>query len=305
MSIDGVPVKEQQRNEIKVGITIIAGVAILLIGFSTFKNWSIGADEYTLRMHFPASSGLSVGDQVSVNGVRAGKVESVELLNGGVEVNALISSQVVVKRNAVATIQMLELMGGKKVDISQSSEGADLPAGELLVGQVDPDISGALGLLGDMQGNVQDIGLQADTLLRNVNNIVGDKEFTASLKQTVANLQSISGDLRSYLSRNNRNIEVLTVNMVSLTERVDTMLSELQPAVSGSLQKTDRVLGNADSLITEVRGLVTEIRSSRGLLNTVLHDTAFVQRMDMMLVKLDTLSSIIINGEFETSISLF
>ncbi|MFZ1730062.1 MAG: MlaD family protein [Bacteroidota bacterium] len=297
--------KEQQRNEIKVGLTIIAGVAILLIGFSTFKDWSFGADEYVLRMHFPASSGLSVGDQVSVNGVRAGKIESVELTNDGVEVHALMASEFVVKADARPTIQMLELMGGKKVEILQGSDGDVLPADALLEGSVDPDIAGALGLLGDMSGNIQDLGTQADTLLRGINAIVGDKEFVASLKETVANLHAISADLRNYFARNNKNIDVLTVNMVSLTDRVDTMLAELHPAVSSGLKKADRVLGNADSLITEVRGVMNEIRSSRGLLNTVLHDTTFVRRMDMMLGKLDTLSSIIINGEFKTNVSLF
>ncbi len=305
MSIDGASVKEQQRNEIKVGLTVVVGLAILLVGFSTFKDWSIGADEYTVRMRFPSSAGLDVGDQVTVNGVRAGKIASVELFEGGVEVQALISSSVEIRENARPIIQMVELMGGKKVDISQGSKGAILQPGALLEGRVDPDIAGALGLLGDVQGNVRDIGIQADTLLRGINAIVSDRAFVASLKETVANLHAVSGDLRDYLARNNRNIDRLTVNMVSLTERVDTMLAELQPAVSGSLQKSDRVLGNADSLITEVRGVVSEIRGSRGLLNTVIHDTSFVHRMDRMLLKLDTLSSIIINGEFNTHIDLF
>ncbi len=305
MSRGGATVKEQQRNEIKVGLTVVIGIAILLVGFSTFKGWTIGADEYVVRMHFPASAGLSVGDQVTVNGVRAGKIESVELQNGGVEVRALVSSSIEIRENARPIIQMVELMGGKKVEISQGSEGNALPAGTVLAGRVDPDIAGALGLLGDMESNVRNIGAQADTLLRGINAIVGDRTFVASLKETVANLHAVTGDLRGFMSRNNRNIDVLAQNMVSLTDRVDTMLAELQPAVSDGLKKSDRMLGNADSLITEVRGILREIRDSRGLLNTVLHDTTFVHRMDMMLTKLDTLSSIIINGEFTTNIDLF
>ncbi|MFA6234037.1 MAG: MlaD family protein [Bacteroidota bacterium] len=297
--------KEQQRSEIKVGLTIVAGVAILLIGFTTFKDWSIVADEYLLLMHFPASSGLNVGDQVSVNGVRSGKVEAVDLIDGGVEVRARISSDVEIREGARPTIQMLELMGGKKIEILQGSEGAALKPGALLEGTVDPDIAGALGMLGNMQGDVKGISLQADTLLRGLNAFVGDKAFVQSLKATVANLHSVSDDLKNYMTRNNRNLQAITMNMVSLTDRVDTMLVELQPAVRTGLKKTDRVLGNADSLITEVRGIVDEIRNSRGLFNTVLHDTAFVRRMDQMLGKLDTLSSIIINGEFNTHVDLF
>ena len=301
----GVAVNDQQKNEIKVGVTVLIGLAVLLFGFATFKNWSVGAEEYLLRMHFPASAGLEVGDQVTVNGVRAGKIESVTLQDGGVEVHARISSGIVIKRDARAVIQMLELMGGKKIEIRQGSAGADLDAGALLSGTVDPDIAGALGLLGEMQGNVRDIGTQADSLLRGINAVVGDREFITALKQSIANLHAVSADLRGYVARNNRNLDALTVNAVALTERVDTLLAELHPALRGSLAGADRVLGGADSLIGEVRGLVGEIRDSRGLLHTALHDTTFVRRLDAMLVKLDTLSSIIINGEFETNVSLF
>ncbi len=297
--------KEQQKNEIKVGLTVVVGIAILFVGFSTFKDWSVGADEYVIVMRFPSSAGLSIGDQVSVNGVRTGKIESVELLDGGVEVHARMPRSVEIKRNALPVIQMLELMGGKKVEIRQGSEGPALPAGEVLHGRVDPDIAGALGMLGDMEGSVGDITAQADTLLRGINGIVGDEAFVASLKLTVANLHAVSEDLRSYLGRNNANIDALTENMVTLTGRVDTMLAELQPALGGSLKKTDRLLGSADSLIAEVRGVITEIQGSRGLFNTILHDTSFVRRMDTMLGKLDTLTAIIINGEFRTNIDLF
>lgn len=297
--------KEQQKNEIKVGATVLIGLAVLLFGFATFKNWSVGAKEYELRLFFPASAGLEVGDQVTVNGVRAGKVESVLLQDGGVQVHARLAADIAVKRDARAVIQMLELMGGKKIEIRQGSEGPDLEAGTLLVGTVDPDIAGALGLLGEMQGNVRDIGVQADSLLRGINAVVGDRAFITALKQSVANLHAVSADLRGYVARNNHNLDALTVNAVALTERVDTLLAELQPAVRGSLRGADRVLGGADSLIGEVRGLVDEIRDSRGLLHTALHDTTFVRRLDAMLVKLDTLSSIIINGEFETNVSLF
>jgi len=298
-------VKEQQRNEIKVGLTVVTGLIIILVGFSYFKDWSVGRSEYSIRMHFPTSAGLDVGDKVSVNGVRAGKVLSVDLRNGGVDVEAVISSDVEVKEHAIPVIQMLELMGGKKIDIVQGADGAPLPAGVVLEGRVDPDVAGALGLLGDMQGNVKDIGVQADSLLRSINAIVGDQQFISSLKETVNNLHAVSSELRGYMGRNGANIEKLTVNVVSLTGRMDTLLAELQPAVSGSLEKSDAVLSGADSLITEVRTLVREVRDSRGLLHTALHDTTLVHRLDRMLVKLDTLSSILIEGEFTTNIDLF
>lgn len=297
--------KEEQRNEIKVGLTVIAGLLVLLFGFSVFKNWSIGKDQYELRMHFPQSSGLQRGDQVSVNGVRCGEVADVRLENGGVLVTALIESDVVVHQDAVPVIQMLELMGGKKIDIRQSSSGAPADAGFVLRGRVDPDIAGALGVLGQAEGDITSITAQTDSLLRSLNAVVGDEALISSVKETVANLHAITGDLRGYVSRNDDKLDRITGNLLRLTDRADTLLADLQPRIGTGIDKAETVLGNADSLVTDVRSLLAEIRESRGLLHTALHDTTLVRRMDAMLVKLDSLSSIIINGEFRTRVSLF
>ncbi|MCB2203757.1 MCE family protein [bacterium] len=297
--------KEQQRNEIKVGLTVLVGIIILFLGFFIFKDWSVGRAEYPVHMRFPVSAGLALGDQVSVNGVRSGKVVSVELSDAGVDVVASMHSEVVVRENALPVIQMLELMGGKKIEILQGADGAPLGPDDVLHGEVDPDIAGALGIVGDMEGNVRTIATQADSLLRGVNAIVNDSAFTRSLKETVTNLHTLTSELRGYLTRNSRNIDDLTVNMTRLTGKVDTMLTELHPAIAGSLEKTGRVLDGADTLITDVRGLVTEIRDSRGLLHTAIHDTALVGRLDRMLLRLDTLTSILIQGEFNTHIDLF
>lgn len=297
--------KEEQRNEIKVGLTVIAGLLVLLFGFSVFKNWSIGKDQYELRMHFPQSSGLQRGDQVSVNGVRCGEVADVRLENGGVLVTALIESDVVVHQDAVPVIQMLELMGGKKIDIRQSSSGAPADAGFVLRGRVDPDIAGALGVLGQAEGDITSITAQTDSLLRSLNAVVGDKALISSVKETVANLHAITGDLRGYVSRNDDKLDRITGNLLRLTDRADTLLADLQPRIGTGIDKAETVLGNTDSLVTDVRSLLAEIRDSRGLLHTALHDTTLVRRIDAMLVKLDSLSSIIINGEFRTRVSLF
>jgi phospholipid/cholesterol/gamma-HCH transport system substrate-binding protein len=298
-------VKDERKNEIKVGLTVVAGLLILLFGFSIFKNWTFGKAQYEIHMHFASSSGLQAGDQVTVNGVRAGTVTSVTLRNGGVLVTAMIDQNVDVYRDGRPVIQMLELMGGKKIDIMQSAAGDLVDSGFIMQGRVDPDIAGALGALGDMQGSIQSIGTQADTLLRNANSVLGDQQFIAALKEAVLNLQAVSGELRGYVSRNSGNLDRLTVNLTALSTRADTMLEQLQPRLLTTLDKTDRLLGSADTLAGDIRSLLADVRDSRGLLHTAVFDTTLAQRFDAMLLKLDSISSIIINKEFTTKISLF
>jgi len=298
-------VKTHGKNEVKVGLTVVAGLLILLFGFSFFKNWTLGKAQYEIRMHFPTSSGLQTGDQVSVNGVRAGAVATVELQDDGVIVSAFIDQGVEVFKEGQPVIQMLELMGGKKIDIRQLGSGQPMDAGFIMQGKVDPDIAGALGALGNMQGNIENIGIQADSLLRSINGVMGDRQFIASLKETVSNLHALSGEMRSYVARNGGNLERLTNNLTSLTSRADTLLTDLPPRLNSTLAKTDRLIGNGDTLLTDVRTLLSEIRDSRGLLNKVVFDTSLVQRFDGMLGKLDSLTNVILDEKLSVNISLF
>ena len=185
--------KEERSNEIKVGITVIGGVVLVLLGFSIFKEWSLASGNPVLLMRFEHSAGLQVGDPVSINGVKAGKVLAVNLDGAGVLVQAEIQKQYVVTQGAVPTIQMLELMGGKKIEIRQGSGATPLDPSMELRGFVDPDIAGALTLLGSLQSKVDSLIFKGSALLDNANAIVGDAELVSAMKETVGHLRAISG----------------------------------------------------------------------------------------------------------------
>jgi ABC-type transporter Mla subunit MlaD len=85
-------VRNHQRNEIKVGITVLAGLIVVLLGFSLLKEWTLTSKTYALKMRFETSAGLQSGDQVTVNGVKAGKVETVGIDGHTVLVHANIET---------------------------------------------------------------------------------------------------------------------------------------------------------------------------------------------------------------------
>lgn len=297
--------KEQQKFEIKVGLTVLMGLVILLAGFYSFRHWSIGTGTEPLQMRFPVSAGLQTGDIVTVNGVTSGRVESVELRAEGVRVLARMDDGVRVTTDARPVIQMLELMGGKKVEITQGTSSTYVGPGDVLTGRVDPDISGALGLFGGVQGDVRDIAHNANTFLRNANNLAGDTVFIRALKDAAVNLRNVSADTRQLLAANRDNIGMLLSRMSILAARVDTLLVELGPDSRAALGDTRRVLARADTLLAEVQDLASDLRSGRGLLHTAIHDTSLVARLDRTLQRVDTLTAILINGELHIRASLW
>lgn len=297
--------KDHRRNEIKVGLTVLFGLLLLLFGVASFKNWTLGTSDYQLTIRFPTSASLQMGDEVSVNGVRAGRVESVMLDRNTVLVRARIQTEYPLRQDATARIQMLELMGGKKIELQQGTSEAPFDLNMVMNGSVDPDIAGALGMVGNFEGDVKRISGKTTELLDNVNNVVGDREFITSLKEAVENLRVISSEVRQLVSANRSNANTIADNVVKLTNRVDTLLTETRPFINSALRKSDHAITSADSLMSEVHSLVTEIRESKGLVSRLLHDQALSRRLDTMLTRVDSLTSIIINGEFVTRVKLW
>lgn len=296
--------KEQRSNEIKVGITVIVGVILLLLGFSIFKEWTLTGGNSRYAFRFPSSAGLQVGDPVSINGVKSGKVVDVALDGGeGVLVHAELEEGAVIAQGAYPTIQMLELMGGKKIEIRQGGGAPHDPSVELR-GGVDPDIAGAFAVLGTLQTKVDTLATKAGTLLDNANAIVGDAEMVAAIKESVGHLRVISSDMRTLLGANRDEINEIATTLARVSRRTDTLLAELRPRLDRGLGSAERLAGRADTLLGDVQSLVGEIRDSRGLLHTVLHDTTFVRRFDNTLLRVDSVLNIIMDGQLKIRLRL-
>jgi phospholipid/cholesterol/gamma-HCH transport system substrate-binding protein len=297
-------VRNHQRNEIKVGITVLAGLIVVLVGFSLLKEWTLTSKTYTLKMRFETSAGLQSGDQVTVNGVKAGKVEAVAMDGHEVLVDANIDAGFRLASDARPVIQMLELMGGKKIEIKQGVSATEFNTAEVMYGTVDPDIAGALSMVGELRGTVNSLTSKADTLLDNLNGITGDKALLASVRETMTNLAALSRDMKTLVEDNRRTGQDMLRTAARVSRRLDTLLTDLPPRLNRELQQADRLLTGADTLVNDLRSVVSDIRTSRGLMNTMISDTTMPGKMDAMLRKLDSLASVIIDGQLRIKLRL-
>ncbi len=73
--------KQQRIIEIKVGLTVLIGIVVFIWILGWAKNVSISSTDVYLKIKFENSSGLQVGNEVSVNGVKAGVVKDIYVEN--------------------------------------------------------------------------------------------------------------------------------------------------------------------------------------------------------------------------------
>ena len=295
--------KEKQKNELKVGITVLFGIAILLYGFFQLKEWSVST-EYPLTIRFSTSAGLQKGDVVSINGVKSGKVESVVIDGNSILARVLLSEDIRLTSDAKASIQMLELMGGKKIEIMQGSSPTLLDRSKIMTGSVEPDIAGALSIVGDVKGDVVQLSSNANKLLINLNKLLGDEELHSSVKSSFANLNQTMVELKGMIAENRAHAKKITENLSNLTAELDTIAKESRPKITTTLDRTASTLAQTDTLFSEIKLLLRDVKQGQGFLHQALYDSTFSMRIDSLMGRLNKVMEVLLDNGVKVRIRL-
>jgi phospholipid/cholesterol/gamma-HCH transport system substrate-binding protein len=116
---NGIGVMEDRRLLVGVGILVLAaaGIGIMLtLYFGSFRT--LLARTYTVTFNFPAAPGIGQDSPVQKNGVRIGRVRSLQLLRGadaGVDLTMDIESQYELTQNELPRIKVGSLITGEAV----------------------------------------------------------------------------------------------------------------------------------------------------------------------------------------------
>ncbi len=278
------------KPELKVGLTV--SFALALLGFVLWwaKDVQVGSKKFNVR--FENVSGLQAGDPVMISGLRVGKVDNITLRDGHVNVLISIAPDITLYRNATAYIAMLELMTGKKVELSQGSKDAgELAQGETIRGFFLSDIPELIGGAGGTIDTLKILIADVRRVLRNADAFIGDEEVQENLKISVRNLRNATTDL-AVLSRDLRsaNIKTLLNNINRTIGTVEKLINEIQPELKGALGDARGTLRDADSLVISLKELTNRLKTDRStLVGKVLNDEKFVMKLDSVVSNLDSI----------------
>ena len=90
------------------------------------KGISFSPTQKSVAIRLATSGGIDAGSPVVVNGVRRGTVTQVSNDNGGVLVTATLDDVSDLKSDAQALVSILEITGGKKIELTPGSAATAL-----------------------------------------------------------------------------------------------------------------------------------------------------------------------------------
>ena len=288
---------KQRSAEIKVGIVTITGIVLLVLGILLGKGFSFGVASNTITMIFPNSGGIEAGSPVFVNGVKRGTVTLVENKDQQVMVTALLDNISDIKKDANARILMLELTGGKKIEINPGTSQQVVTQQDMITGVASADATQLIADVGDVANDAKRLVRRLDTISGQLTRILSDTLFINNIKGTASKANTLLTSLNDFYDANKGTLQQTIQQLKALTEDVKKAVNTNEPAVRSLLTKLEITtndaqtlltnantsVGKLDGLLVDVRSIVQDIKQGEGLVSKIIYDKKTAQRLDSVL----------------------
>ena len=228
--------------ELKVGLFVFAALGVLTVLVFKAGDFYLKPG-YAIRLIFNSVSGIDKDSPVRFAGVTVGQVKEVRVVRSPegqtqVELVTHIDQGIFIEEDADARISSLGLLGEKYVEILPGKGGAKaLSDGGALTGKpafgTDQIIESGSRLISKMELTID-----------NVNEMVADPKFKASVKNTFGNAENLTKDLSS-----------MSEDLKDAIKSAKTVLGRLRDGEGsiGRLLKDDTMARNLEAFSAEIK----------------------------------------------------
>src|SRR4030095_1214573 len=288
---------KDKKTLLKVGITVVVSIIILLYGIAFLKDLKFGLATNDLTVYFADVNGLKEGDPVSVNGVSKGKVTKIDLSEGdSVRVDFSMSKDVLLKKDYVVSIAMIELMSGKQIYVRPGVSSEVVDINKPLVGARNTDVVALIGTMNQVGEDVRLITRKLDTTMTkltisvgHINDIVGDDVLKSNLKGAANNFNSASKNLNLMLSDTRNSLNSLTSRLNSIATNVDNTVTETKPELKGTIQDIRQLTSRIDTLTLNLNSLVSNAKVSNSTVGKLLNEDEMYDNVNKTLISINKL----------------
>jgi len=275
--------------ELKVGLLVIVGIAILVFAVWLAKGYRYGQDFYDVSVTFPEVGALAPGDPVAVSGVNKGKVKDLTLYEGAVLVTLDLSTDVELKEDAEFVVKNIGLMGERFVAVKTGTAERPLDLSEPARGGFDAGIPEVMGMMGDV---IRQINNLADKLEQTVISPATLDKFSG----TITSLQRLAARLDSTSRYNAPKIDSTVDNFAALSSALKHGLDRNETYVDSAVQNFDeasrrliRLVKDMEEASARFKSFATDLDESEGSLRLLMEDRRLYDDIRTTAHNLDSL----------------
>ncbi len=299
--------KNIKQIELKVGLVSVAGTLLLIFGLIFGRGYKVSVSTQTIKFRFPNSGGLQVSSPVVVNGVKRGSVSSVVNDNGSVLVTATIDNTDDFRKDVRARITILEITGGKKIEVFPGSSQEKFDPQVEIQGETSADFADLVTQLGVILEKTKHTISQLDTTLTSTNKILADKNFTTNIRVAIDNANQTLVMTREILEQNQSGINQIIRNLKEISssfrsdyatyepkiDKIITRLDKISIETTNLIESGNGIVWKIDTALVQLNNILNEIRNGDNLANKLIYDKEFSQKLDSTLKNVSDLINFI------------
>jgi phospholipid/cholesterol/gamma-HCH transport system substrate-binding protein len=310
-----------RRNEVLVGIVVLAGIALIIFGTMWLRGIRLGQEDVTVRARFREVGQLLTGSSVKYRGVPIGRVENIALEPGGgaVIVTMTISSDVRLPGDPVVILAPESMFGDWQAELVSREQFrfydyAESLTPDVLPGYALPDMSRLTAVADQIGRNIATISDRFE--------LAFTEETATNIREAIENIQEVSEQLTNLVGSQQVAIEEVARNLEQTSEAagqaaltMQRAFAEVERAIAGGrltgiMENVERTSSRTDSLVAllvlasqdlrntaaradttfrQVGGLASAVERGEGTLGRLLRDTALYYSLVETNVEVQTL----------------
>ena len=254
-------------KEAKVGAFVIGCFAILAFTVIYLVNAQFSGDTVPYRTYLRYAGGLEPGASVLFGGINVGKVTSVRPWTSDptkIEILLNVKQGTPLNEKSVAKLGLTSVMSGASLSITTgANEAKRLPPGSSIQSQEAAsldEIAGKMATVADnandlivqARGELEEISVDARSLLANLNTITG--------KPNQQRIQAVLDNVKGMLASERPKIDRLTDQLNTLTEHADTTIQNVNGTLTDAREPLRKDLSELQTALQQAKALLSDMQ---------------------------------------------
>jgi phospholipid/cholesterol/gamma-HCH transport system substrate-binding protein len=285
-------------------VFVAAFVLFEMVGGGRFFDRGI-----PIKARFNSAGDLKVGDPVKLAGVDVGRVQTIRIADGKVEVSMTVEPAAGVRTDSKASIKFSGMMGQNFMAIDFGNPASPVAStGALLESREQPDLAAIMSKLESAADGMQNMtksfsGEDFTKLLGPMTDMIKDNQ--PRIASILSNLDSVTtginkgeGTLGRLLKQDTLYVQTLqaVTNLIASTEDLKLTLSTTRQMMAdmnsgkgtiGRLLVDDSLFRETTNMITNLREVAEKLNRGNGTVGQLINDDAFLRNLKLTLQKVE------------------
>ena len=280
-------------KEVKTALLAIVAIIILIFGYSFLKGNSLFDSTRTFYAIYDDVEGLSPSSEVTINGLKVGKVTEIGFLDksGLLLVTFTIDTEFPFSENSVAQVYGGGFIGGKSLAIIPEYEEGNLAEeGDTLPSDIE---EGLLELVNErltpLQAKVETAIESADSLITSLNQVLNPrtrKNIETTFKDisiAAASLKGSSQSVEGLLTENRVKLDTTFTNLAEMSANLNNFSDTLAQV------EIREVVDNLEQVLANFEEVSYKINEGDGTLAKFINDPTVYNNLEQATRELEQL----------------